>query len=260
MQKGFTTVSKTNFSTSVISKSLTKTTVTAPKAISASPNSLSGLVAWYSAQGLTSGSSVSSWSSSGGTYSSTLNSNNGTYPVVDNVYPNSTAKAINFNKQGSFGSSSTFPQYGSGAAHTLISVCYPTGELSTDFGTMVAWGSSGNVRSLISSYSANYWRTDYWGGGVATALPVRQASIITSRFDGVRRHQFNLNNRFPYYVGYEYAKGSSGPFYIGQWNYDVTSRAYQGYVSEVIVYNRELSDSELNQVYAYLSNIYGITV
>ncbi len=123
MQKGVFTVSKTNFSTSRITQSIAKTTVTAPKTIAAAPNTLSGLVAWYSAQGLTSGSSVSSWSSSGGTYSSTLNSNNGSYPVVDNVYPNSTAKAINFNKQGSFGSSSTFPQYGSGAAHTLISVC-----------------------------------------------------------------------------------------------------------------------------------------
>jgi hypothetical protein len=262
MQKGSISVSKTNFSALGISKSLTKTTVTAPKAIAVAPNTLSGLVAWYSAQGLSVGSNISTWGSSGGTYNQTLSSNAGTFPVVDNVYSNSTAKAININKQGSFGNSTTFPQYGSGVPHTLIAVCFPTGEDSsnTDFGTLVAWGSSGNVRTLISSYASNYWRTDYWGGGVATLLPVRQASIISSRFDGLRRHQFNLNNRFPYYVGYEYAKGSAGPLYIGQWNYDIPARSYRGYVSEVIVYNRELSDSELAQVYAYLSSIYGITV
>lgn len=253
-------MSKINFSNSRLTQSINKTTVTAPKTIAAAPNTLSGLVAWYSAQGLSVGSNISTWGSSGGTYSQTLSSNAGTFPVVDNVYTNSTAKAININKQGSFGNSTTFPQYGSGVPHTLISVCFPTGEGNTDFGTMVAWGSGGNVRTLISAYSSNYWRTDYWGGGVETRLPVRQASIISSRFDGLRRHQFNLNNRFPYYVGYEFAKGSAGPFYIGQWNYDAPARAYQGYVSEVIVYDRELSDSELAQVYAYLSNIYGITV
>lgn len=255
-------MSKSNFSTSRISQPFNKTTVTQPKATAAAPNNISGLVAWYSAQGLTVGSDISTWSSSGGSYSSTLSSNAGTFPVVNNVYPNSTAKAININKQGSFGSSNTFPQYGGGVPHTLITVCFPTGEdgSNTDFGTLVAWGSSGNVRTLISSYASNYWRTDYWGGGVATKLPVRQASIVSSRFDGGRRHQFNLNNRFPYYVAYEYAKGSAGPLYIGQWNYDIAARSYRGYVSEVIVYNRELSDSELAQVYAYLSSIYGITV
>lgn len=253
-------MSKINFSNSRLTQSINKTTVTAPKNIPAAPNTLSGLVAWYSAQSLSVGSNISTWGSNGGTYNQTLSSNAGTFPVVDNVYPNSTAKAININKQGSFGNSTTFPQYGSGVPHTLITVCFPTGEGASNFGCLVAWGTSGNVRTLISAYSNNYWRADYWGGGVETRLPVTQASIISSRFDGLRRHQFNLNNRFPYYVGYEFQKGSAGPIYIGQWNYDITSRSYRGYVSEVIVYNRELSDSELAQVYAYLSSIYGITV
>ena len=217
-----------------------------------SDDGTSGLVAWYKPDGLrnssnalpSDGQSVSSWIDGSGNNKTINNSGSATYQsgVSDLINGNAKLSASALNRQ--FVTSSNI------TAKTLIAVNDPK---SRSYFEAVA-GFNGDKGIRRPSGTDNIWQ--YPGGGDGTNNDTWSTNSGESYINGGTSNAGNHGNSL-HFVSQTRPSTHTNKFYIGGY---YSGRSFTGDITEVILFNTDLSDVEKIILDNYLSAKYNIAL
>ena len=227
-----------------------------------SPKLLSGLVAWYRAdKGTTIATGVSAWADQSGVGDANRNLTQATGAKQ----PTLNASDATYNHQATLSFASAASQY---LASGTFSVAIP--NPSTQF-VVGNWDGAASVEVMLDGIDGTNRQAIFNGGS--------GGSTVVAFFAGTQVNATVANNAVPLvmcalnngassgqYVNAKTPKSTTNPgantaagVTVGIDN-DKASFPLNGKVAEVIVYNRALSQNEINRVLGYLGTRYGITI
>ena len=145
---------------------------------------------------------------------------------------------------------------------------FTVGKLNTNTGQdfAFAYGSNAANQSFEMGNTTNRAWYENWGGayfGTIGAYLANQTTINTWNHDNTlnpsSKGYFDGKQDWSQNITLNTVIGSN-PFYIGRHNDGAAPRWWDGYIGEIIVYNRSLTAAEMQRVNSYLALKYGITI
>ncbi|AUD06242.1 Ig-like domain-containing protein [Spirosoma pollinicola] len=230
--------------------------------------------------GVSNGGNVTAWSNSAvGTYA--LSSTGYTPPVF---YNSTASNLVNFNPAVSYNGAmnlrNTTRLFASTSPFSLISVGVDRKASAGEVRGIMGLGVDGNYPAMdfqtdgISANGWNLWMSGSspaeWSGGSGRVAGINGSSTTQANIVGVTANNasatinYSANNIISYLNGHKEATTLDAfqQSEIGNWTFVGSSGGenYNGLIPEVIVYDQQLSDTDMQKVQTYLAVKYGSTL
>ena len=148
----------------------------------------------------------------------------------------------------------------SGKNVTMIVVYQPQGDTSYSITETGSYGGDDRTYSFGNLYSSSFLGTRIFNGAFNEKSPaIRSASTFGLRIDNTAvSYKIYYNNRVQYdhtaYASSHFGTSSSGmKIGCGDSTYKL-----DGFISEVLVFNTNISDSDFNTIHTYIDNKYSV--